>query len=70
MNNIKEIRLRRKISRRELSEKLKVSQQAISKWELNLADPKWAQAPLIADVLGCAVGDLFQPVSIIAQQEA
>lgn len=59
MNNIKACRVRSGISRTYLAEKLGVSPQAVSKWELNISDPKWSQAVAIAKALDCAIGDLF-----------
>ena len=38
---------------------LHVSQQAVYKWETGAAMPSATKLPLLADVLGCSIDELF-----------
>ena len=60
MNGIKKLRLEKSMSQEELAMKLKVSQQAITKWETGEANPRADKLPLLAQVLECSIDELFQ----------
>ena len=63
MNNIRECRKSAGVSRSNLASALRVTQQAIAKWESGSAAPKWEMAPKIARVLKCKIDDLFADAS-------
>ena len=60
MNGIKRLRVEKSMSQEELAMKLKVSQQAITKWETGEANPRADKLPLLAQVLECSIDELFQ----------
>lgn len=56
---IKELRLSAGIAQCELGAQMGVGQTAVSMWENEAALPKARQIPLLAEVLGVPIGDLF-----------
>ena len=56
---IKSLREAQKISQTELAAKMGVAQNAISQWESEVALPRARDLPRLADLLGCAIDDLF-----------
>lgn len=59
MNAIKYYRKKSMISRAKLASALKVSQQAVGKWETGAAMPRADKLPELARVLGCSISDLY-----------
>lgn len=57
---IKEMRLERGFSQRQLAIKLGVSQQAIARWEAGAAYPTAEKLPKIARALRCTLEDLYE----------
>ena len=57
--NIKDLRMRAKLTQEELAEKLGVSPQAVSKWENNQTCPDIALLPKLAQLLGVSVDELL-----------
>lgn len=57
---IKELRLEKGISQTDLSEKLSLSNQAVSKWENNFSQPDINLLPEIASIFGVNIDDLFE----------
>lgn len=60
MNSIKSRRESLGMTQKELAEKLRVSQQAVTKWETGENRPRAEKLPEIARLLGCSVDDLFK----------
>lgn len=58
-DKLKELRSKKNISQEKLAQYLKVSFQAISKWENNVTMPDIMLLPLIADTLGVTIDELF-----------
>lgn len=56
---IKELRLNAGIAQCELGAQMGVGQPTVSMWENEAALPKARQIPLLAEVLGVPIGDLF-----------
>lgn len=56
---IKELRLNAGIAQCELGAQMGVGQTTVSMWENEAALPKARQLPLLAEVLGVPIGDLF-----------
>lgn len=52
MNRIKELRKKNKISQKEISIDLNISQATISKWEIGIANPSTANALRLAEYFG------------------
>ena len=57
---IKELRIKAKLSQKELAEMLGVTQGAVSQWETNESRPQTGMLSNLARVLGCTVDDFFQ----------
>lgn len=57
--NISKYRKRSGLSQVELAEKLGVSFQAVSKWETAKCAPDIALLPMMADLFGCYIDELF-----------
>ena len=60
---IKELREERNIPQKQVAEEMGVQPSAVSNWESEVALPKARQLPLLAQVLGCTISDLFQPLT-------
>ena len=56
---IKELRLNAGMAQCELGTQMGVGQTTVSMWENEAALPKARQIPLLAEVLGVPIGDLF-----------
>lgn len=63
-DNIRRLRTETGLSQEELSEKLGVSRQAVSKWENGVTSPDISLLPLLADVLDVTVDSLFAGVPV------
>lgn len=59
MNNLKFLMDRAGLSCLDIAKKLRVSQQAVYKWETGASMPSAAKLPLLASVLGCTIDELF-----------
>ena len=57
--NILKYRKKSGLSQEELANKLGVTFQAVSKWELAKSAPDISFLPIMADVFGCSIDDLF-----------
>lgn len=58
-NNIKELRLQKKFTQKQVAEKLGVSCQAISKWENHINAPDIDLIPEIAKLFEVSIDSLF-----------
>lgn len=56
---IKLLRQRKGMTQKELAEKLRVSQQNVSRWETGEVIPRIDKLKLIAEALECSVNDLI-----------
>ena len=56
---IKERREAANLRQKQVAECMGVLQSAVSNWETEVALPKARQLPLLAQVLGCSIDDLF-----------
>ena len=59
MNNLKYLRNRLNLSQENLATELKVSQQAVAKWETGETMPRADKLPELAKILQCDIADLF-----------
>ena len=59
MHNIKELRRNAGFTQAKFAEAMGVTQSTISQWETGRVLPDTAKLPMIAEVLGCNVADLF-----------
>ena len=59
MDNLKFLMRQAGISCLDFANALQVSQQAVYKWEAGTAMPSAAKLPLLAEVLGCSIDELF-----------
>lgn len=59
MNNIRNLRLKRKLTQEELGSKLGVSRVAVCRWETGEAHPRAELLPKIAEILRCKIDALF-----------
>lgn len=59
MNNLKAIRIKAGLSQKAVALALKVTTQAVSKWETGEANPKTELLPALADLLNCTIDALF-----------
>ncbi|MBR2621176.1 MAG: helix-turn-helix transcriptional regulator [Clostridia bacterium] len=58
--HIKRLRLKHGLTQREMAEHLRVSAQAVSKWEAGLNYPDITLLRPIADLLGVTLDELFE----------
>ncbi len=58
--NIKRLRKEREMTQENLADALRVSYQAISKWENGISDPDIMLLPHIAEIFGISLDELFQ----------
>ena len=58
-NNIKQLRQQKKMTQKQVAERLGVSYQAISKWENSINAPDIALLPEIAELFGVSIDVLF-----------
>jgi transcriptional regulator with XRE-family HTH domain len=56
---LKSLRQRRKLTLRVLAQRLGVTYQAVHNWEKGINDPSADLLPIIAQELGCEIGDLY-----------
>ena len=62
--NIRKYRKMMNLTQEELADKIGVTYQAVSKWENAQSAPDVSFLPLLADVFGCNIDDLFSRVSL------
>ena len=60
--NIKTLRLQKRLSQEALGELLGVSAQAVSKWEQGITSPDISLLPIMAECFGVTIDSLFQGV--------
>ena len=58
MEQIKLLRQRKGMTQKELAEKLRVSQQNVSRWETGEVIPRLNKLKLIAEALECTIDEL------------
>lgn len=56
---IKELREAAGLSQADVVRAMGVDQAAVFKWENGLAMPRAAKLPMLADLFGCSIDDLF-----------
>lgn len=56
---IKELREAANLRQKQVAEHMGVLQSAVSNWETEAALPKARQLPILAEVLGCTIDELF-----------
>ena len=59
-NRIREVRLRRRLTQEELAEKMGVSRQTISKWEMNTAFPEMDKAIALCGLFSVTLDELVR----------
>ncbi|MBR0136974.1 MAG: helix-turn-helix domain-containing protein [Erysipelotrichaceae bacterium] len=60
---IRQLRFKAKLTQEQLAEKMGVGPQAVSKWENSAAMPDIASLPLLAEIFGVSIDDLFDLTS-------
>lgn len=60
---IKELRVEKGMRQVDFAARMGVSQGSVSDWESETYLPKTRQLPLLAQVLGCTINDLFLPLT-------
>ena len=60
MHTLKDLRTKANISQVELAEKIGVTQSAVAMWETGEAIPRADKLPVLAEILGCSISDLFK----------
>lgn len=58
---IRELRIRKGLSQKELADILKVAQPSVYSWESGRCAPSAKLLPALAAALGCSIDDLFRP---------
>jgi transcriptional regulator with XRE-family HTH domain len=56
---IKQLRLKTGLTQEQLAEKLGIGAQSVSKWENAVAMPDISALPLLAEIFGVSIDDLF-----------
>ena len=67
-NQIASLRKKRGFTQEELSERLGITAQAISKWENGHSLPETALLPMLSDILDCSIDQILMPT--LAQDRA
>ena len=57
--SIKRFRREKRMTQKQLAEKLGVSLSAVGMWELGLRNPPAKKLPALAAALGCSIDELF-----------
>ena len=60
---IKQLRFKAGLTQEQLAEKLNIGAQSVSKWENAVSMPDIASLPLLAEIFGVSVDDLFDLTS-------
>ena len=60
---IRQLRFKAGLTQEQLAEKLGIGPQAVSKWENAVATPDITTLPLLAEVFGVSIDDLFDLTS-------
>ena len=56
---IRQLRFKAGLTQEQLADQLGISAQSVSKWENNVAMPDITSLPLLAEILGISIDDLF-----------
>jgi len=56
---IRELRERANLQQSQIAERMGVVQSAVANWENEIALPRARQLPLLAQVLGCSIDELY-----------
>ena len=59
---IKELREKAGLQQKQVAESMSVLTSAVSNWESEVALPRARQLPMLAQVLGCSIDELFEPI--------
>lgn len=59
---IRACREKARLQQKQVAEEMGVQTSAVSNWESEVALPRARQLPLLAQVLGCTIDELFEPV--------
>ena len=57
---IKSLREKKGLTQEQLAQKLKLDRSTIAKWETGEAMPRADKLPVLAEILGCSISDLFK----------
>lgn len=57
---IKSLREEKGLTQEQLAQKLKLDRSTIAKWETGEAMPRTDKLPILAEILGCSISDLFK----------
>lgn len=57
---IKSLREEKGLTQEQLAQKLNLDRSTIAKWETGEAMPRADKLPVLAEVLGCSISDLFK----------
>ena len=68
-NTIKELREKKKYTQKELAERLKISDKAVSKWERDLSYPDINTIPKLADLFDTSVDELMQGQTVMKENK-
>jgi transcriptional regulator with XRE-family HTH domain len=63
MNRIKALRKEIKITQTDLAARMNVLQSTVAMWESGTNMPRAEKLPLLAEIFGCTVDDLFDKTS-------
>ena len=58
-DNLRNLRKSKKLSQEDLSEKVGVSRQSVSKWESGIAYPEMTNILILCKIFGCKINDLL-----------
>lgn len=58
-NRLKELRTQRNFKQTDLAEKIGVTRQVVSYYELGTVKPSLDKAKKLADIFGCSIEDIF-----------
>lgn len=67
-DNIKTKRKEKSLTQEQLSEKLKVSRQAVSNWERNIKNPDFFNLAELSVILDCSIDELLKDELSIARK--
>lgn len=59
MNRLKELRTQRNFKQIDLAEKIGVTRQVVSYYELGVVKPSLDKAKKLADIFNCSIEDIF-----------
>ncbi|MBD5151192.1 MAG: helix-turn-helix transcriptional regulator [Oscillibacter sp.] len=59
IDGLRRLRCAQRLTQAELARQLSVTQSLVAQWERGAVTPSAAKLPLLADVLGCTIDELF-----------